>query len=43
VKIGCSLSQLGLRASLENVVGVAQRAEELGYDSVWVLERGISR
>ncbi len=39
VKIGCSLPQLGLQANRENLVRVALRAEELGYDSVWVLER----
>jgi probable F420-dependent oxidoreductase len=39
VKVGCSLPQLGLQANRENVVRVARRAEELGYDSVWVLER----
>ena len=39
MRVGCSLPQLGLQATRENVVRVAQRAEELGYDSVWVLER----
>jgi len=39
VRIGCSLPQLGLQANRENLVRVAQRAEELGYDSLWVLER----
>jgi probable F420-dependent oxidoreductase len=39
VKVGCSLPQLGLQANRQNLVSVAQRAEELGYDSVWVLER----
>ncbi len=39
MRVGCSLPQLGLQANRENLVRVAQRAEELGYDSVWVLER----
>ena len=39
MKIGCTLPQCGALASRENLIRVAQRAEELGYDSVWVLER----
>src|SRR5262249_14856925 len=39
MKIGISLPQLGPQASAENLVAVAQRAEALGYDSAWVLER----
>jgi probable F420-dependent oxidoreductase len=39
MKVGISLPQLGPQASPENLVKVARRAEELGYDSVWVLER----
>ncbi len=39
MKIGISLPQLGPTASPENLITVAQRAEELGYDSGWVLER----
>ena len=39
MKIGISLPQIGPQASPENLVSVARRAEELGYDSVWVLER----
>ncbi len=39
MKVGCSLPQTGALASRENLVRVATRAEELGYDSVWVLER----
>jgi len=39
MKAGISLPQLGTQASPENLVKVATRAEELGYDSVWVLER----
>jgi len=39
MKIGMSLPQIGAQASAENLIKVAQRAESLGYDSVWVLER----
>lgn len=39
MKVGISLPQLGPTASPENLILVAQRAEELGYDSAWVLER----
>jgi probable F420-dependent oxidoreductase len=39
MRVGISLPQLGPHASPENLIKVARRAEELGYDSVWVLER----
>jgi probable F420-dependent oxidoreductase len=39
MKVGMSLPQLGPQASPENLIKVARRAEELGFDSVWVLER----
>ncbi len=39
MQIGISLPQLGPQATPENLVRCAKRAEELGYDSVWVLER----
>lgn len=39
MRVGISLPQLGPQASPENLIKVARRAEELGYDSVWVLER----
>jgi probable F420-dependent oxidoreductase len=39
MKVGISLPQLGPHASPENLIAVARRAEELGYDSAWVLER----
>jgi probable F420-dependent oxidoreductase len=39
MRFGISLPQVGQQASPENLVRVANRAEELGYDSVWVLER----
>ncbi|HVF92504.1 MAG TPA: LLM class F420-dependent oxidoreductase [Blastocatellia bacterium] len=39
MKIGIALPQLGPQATPENLALVARRAEELGYDSAWVLER----
>ena len=39
MRLGFNLPQLGPAASPEAMVQVAQRAEELGYDSVWVTER----
>lgn len=39
MKVGCTLPQSGSVASPENLIRVATRAEELGYDSVWVFER----
>src|SRR4029453_17325119 len=39
MNVGISLPQLGPQASPEALIRVAQHAEELGYDSVWVLER----
>ena len=39
MRVGISLPQLGPQASPENLVKAARRAEELGYDSAWVLER----
>jgi probable F420-dependent oxidoreductase len=39
MKVGISLPQLGPQASAENLIKVSRRAEELGYDSAWVLER----
>lgn len=39
MKVGISLPQLGPQASGENLIRVARRAEQLGYDSAWVLER----
>ena len=39
MKLGISLPQLGPQASPEALIKVSKRAEELGYDSVWVLER----
>lgn len=39
MKLGFNLPQIGPAASPESLVRVGQRAEELGYDSVWVTER----
>ena len=39
MKYGLSLPQLGTLASANAIRTVAQRAEEIGYDSLWVLER----
>jgi probable F420-dependent oxidoreductase len=39
MKVGISLPQMGPQATPENLIRVARRAEELGYASVWVLER----
>lgn len=39
MKVGFGLPQMGPTASLDAVVKAAQRAEELGYDSVWVVDR----
>lgn len=39
MKIGFFLPQLGQAASPSSIVRVATRAEELGYDSLWVTER----
>ena len=39
MKVGFGLPQMGPAASPDAVVKAAQRAEELGYDSVWVIER----
>jgi len=39
MRLGFNLPQIGPAASPEAIVEVAKRAEELGYDSVWVTER----
>jgi probable F420-dependent oxidoreductase len=39
MKLGISLPQTGPQATTENIIRAARRAEELGYDSVWTLER----
>jgi probable F420-dependent oxidoreductase len=39
MKLGLGLPHLGAEATPQRIVEFAQRAEELGFDSVWVLER----
>src|SRR5262245_42338985 len=39
MKIGFSLPNIGPVATLEVVTKVAQRAEALGYSSLWTIER----
>jgi probable F420-dependent oxidoreductase len=39
MKIGLSLPHIGTLASAESIRSIAQHAEKIGYDSVWVLER----
>ena len=39
MRLGFNLPQIGPAATPEAMVRVAQRAEELGYDSVWVTDR----
>jgi len=39
MRTGFILPQIGPLGTADNLVKVAQRAEVLGYDSVWVTER----
>src|SRR6478736_1984538 len=39
MKFGLSLPHIGPLASADSIRSVALRAEEIGYDSLWVLER----
>lgn len=39
MKIGFALGNIGPIGTAENVARIAQRAEALGYDSVWTVER----
>ncbi len=39
MKLGIGLPQIGKWTTPENIVKVAQRAEEFGYNSLWVQER----
>lgn len=39
MRLGFALPQLGSAAGPQSIVSVAQRAEALGFDSLWVLDR----
>ncbi len=39
MNVGLFLPQLGVQATRENVIELAMKAEEGGFDSLWVLER----
>ncbi len=39
MRLGFNIPQIGPAAGPEAMVQVARRAEELGYDSVWVTDR----
>jgi len=39
MRLGFNIPNLGPAAGAENIIRVAQRAEALGYDTVWVTER----
>jgi alkanesulfonate monooxygenase SsuD/methylene tetrahydromethanopterin reductase-like flavin-dependent oxidoreductase (luciferase family) len=39
MRIGFALPQVGSNAGLEAIVQVARRAEELGFERMWVLDR----
>lgn len=39
MQLGCFIPQIGPAATPEGMVKAAQRAEELGFDSVWVTDR----
>ncbi len=39
MRLGFALPQIGALAGPESVTAIAQRAETLGYDSLWVLDR----
>ena len=39
MKIGFALGNIGRIASAEAIAQIAERAETLGYDSVWTVER----
>jgi hypothetical protein len=43
MKLGLGLPHLGVEATPQKIVEFAQRAEALGFDSLWVLERGSQR
>jgi probable F420-dependent oxidoreductase len=39
MRLGINIPNLGPATSAENILKVAQRAEELGYDTIWTTER----
>lgn len=39
MKVGINLPQMGSQATRENVIQMARKAEQEGFDSLWVLER----
>ena len=39
MRLGCTLPSLGRLAGPESIGRTAQRAEELGYHSLWVADR----
>ena len=39
MRIGFALPQVGSAVGSETLVTAAQRAEDLGFDSLWVLDR----
>jgi len=43
MKLGLGLPHLGVDATRQKIVEFAQRAEAVGFDSLWVLERGSQR
>ena len=41
MRLGFALPQIGSLAGPDALVTVAQRAEDLGFDSLWVLDRAL--
>jgi alkanesulfonate monooxygenase SsuD/methylene tetrahydromethanopterin reductase-like flavin-dependent oxidoreductase (luciferase family) len=39
MRLGFNLPQFGPNAGPDGIVAVARRAEEIGYDSLWIIER----
>ena len=39
MRLGFNLPQFGPNVGPDGIVAVARRAEDLGYDSLWVIER----
>ena len=39
MRLGAALPNLGATAGPDSIVRVAQQAESLGFDSIWVAER----